>query len=298
MGPQRVQHYAVTSKFFGGTSRFFDGAPPTKGSIVPLLEGEPHTLLMGTQASDNALDAGKAFATNENAFWHIVGDALGFRRGFHLRRDEAVASIHRHLLHPPTTALTYEAAVSRLLGAGFAVWDIVAESERGGSLDRDIRKPRFHDVRLLCAEHPSIRRICFVTGEGSAKIFKGAWKEWLATPGRFVAAKDRVSQRVFGKCIAPAPAGDADEPPIELMVMESVSPAAVPAVATKSAAKREAAYALEGRQDLVDAGAPRASAYAWKRARWLETCFADACVPQARQALPFGSHEADFVLES
>lgn len=63
--------------------------------------------------------------TNANAFWHIAGDALGFRRGFHIDgRAEAVDFIRPHLLHDE--ALGYDAAVARLTGAGFALWDIVA----------------------------------------------------------------------------------------------------------------------------------------------------------------------------
>ena len=157
-------HVAVTSRFFNSTSKFFDPHAPTKGSLSAIIGVEPHTLILGTQASDNAIDMAQAFATNENAFWHVIGDALGFRRGFHIRRADAVDSIRRHLLHPPETACAYEQAVERLTAAGFAIWDIVAQSERGGSLDQDIRKPRFHDVRQLLADYPSIRRICFATG--------------------------------------------------------------------------------------------------------------------------------------
>ena len=164
MPPAAGKHVAVTSKFFGGTSRFFDPHAPSKGSLTAILGTEPHTLILGTQASDNAIDMAQAFATNENAFWHIIGDMLGFRRGFHIKRLDAVDSIRRHLLHAPETACSYEQAVQRLTDAGFAVWDIVAESERGGSLDQDIRKPRFHDIRALIAAHPTIRRICFATG--------------------------------------------------------------------------------------------------------------------------------------
>ena len=93
------------------------------------MEGVPHTLILGTQASDNALAEAKAFATNENAFWHIIGDALGFRRGFHIGgRADAVPTIKRHLLHEEGAACGYDEAVARLLGAGFALWDIVAQA--------------------------------------------------------------------------------------------------------------------------------------------------------------------------
>ena len=38
--------------------------------------------------------------TNTNAFWHIVGDALGFRRGFLIGgRTEIPDFIRPHILH-------------------------------------------------------------------------------------------------------------------------------------------------------------------------------------------------------
>ncbi|KAL3906288.1 MAG: hypothetical protein SGPRY_010605, partial [Prymnesium sp.] len=122
--------------------------------LCPIVSGEPHTLILGTQASDNSLEEVKAFATNENAFWHIMGDALGFRRGFHINRTDVVPTIKRHLLHPEDAACSYEQAVYSFQSAGFALWDIVAQSERVGSLDCDIRNPRFNDVRALCEMYP------------------------------------------------------------------------------------------------------------------------------------------------
>ena len=162
---KRPQETVVSSKYFGaGSSKYFHATAPRKGSFPPLIGAAPHTLILGTQASDNALDGDIPFFTNENAFWHIMGDALGFRRGFHLRRIDAVESIRPHLLHSLESECSYEEARRRLLDAGFALWDVVAESERAGSLDQAIRKPRFHDVRALCERHRSIERICFATG--------------------------------------------------------------------------------------------------------------------------------------
>jgi hypothetical protein len=173
-------------------------------------------------------------------------------------------------------------------------------------------QPTYHDIRGLLKDHPSIRRIAFATGAGSARIFKGAWREWLTTPGQFCAAPDRASLAVFGNLVGSGahvrPRGrlcateGAEQiagggQPIELVVLESVSPAAVPAVATKSHTKRVAAYQSDGRTDLVERGAPRASAYAWKRARWFEACFADVLHPSAAAALPFGCRESDFEQE-
>ena len=112
---------ATPTKKRATTSPHFSG--PAKGSFGPLLSATvaPHTLLLGTQPSDNSLREGKYFMTNANAFWHIVGDALGFRRGFHIDgRAEAVDFIRPHLLHDE--AVDYDQAVARLTGAGYALW--------------------------------------------------------------------------------------------------------------------------------------------------------------------------------
>ena len=66
-----------------------DALGPRKLSFGPAepCSRTPHTLLLGTQPSDNSLRAGQYFMTNENAFWWIVGDALGFRRGEYTNDD-------------------------------------------------------------------------------------------------------------------------------------------------------------------------------------------------------------------
>ena len=156
----------------------------------------PHTLLLGTQPATKSIANGWYFANDTNAFWHIVGHALGFRRGFHenMRSDgDVVPSIAMHLRggkdHPheqrDEVVADYEEAVSRLQGAGYALWDILASSERKSkksgrqsSLDSDIRKAKTADIEGLVRRHPSLRRIVFVTGKGSADKFRQYFSEW------------------------------------------------------------------------------------------------------------------------
>jgi len=214
----------------------------------------------------------KYFMTNANAFWHIAGDALGFRRGFHIDgRTEAVDFIRPHLLH--ADALDYEAAVARLTGAGYALWDSVAASTRKGSLDTAIRDAEYADVKGLCAAYPSIRRICFSTGVGSAKIFAKGNAAWLKTPGAFRRRDDAAAAAAFPRI--PTSGGG-----IELCVMVSVSPASNPRE-TWSAAKQK-------QKGFDDAWAKRPAAlYPWKRKQWFEVAFADE--PAVKAAKPFGS---------
>ena len=270
-------HAATPAKRPRTSSPYFEG--PEKGSFAPLLsEGcPPHTLILGTQPSDNSLREGKYFMTNANAFWHIVGDTLGFRRGFHIDgREEAVDFIRPHLLHDE--AVDYDEAVARLTGAGYALWDAVASSKREGSLDSAIRSATYADVRGLCAATPSIRRICFSTGAGSAKIFKKGNEAWLATPGAFARRDDPATATVF-KRVPAAPVAGA----IELAVMESVSPASNP----------RQTWSKEKQAQFDDEWAARpASIYPYKRRNWFEVCF--AAEPAVKAAPPFGSVPTDF----
>jgi G:T/U-mismatch repair DNA glycosylase len=165
-------------------------------AIIDSSVAPPHTLLVGTQPATKSIANGWYFANDTNAFWHIVGHALGFRRGFHEhgRPDgDVVPSIAMHLRggkhHPheqrDEVVADYEEAVSRLQGAGYALWDILASSERKSkksgrqsSLDSDIRKAKKADIEGLVRRHPSLRRIVFVTGKGSADKFRQYFSEW------------------------------------------------------------------------------------------------------------------------
>ena len=275
--PARVSTVAAPPKKKAKTNHASTAAAPLKGSFPPLLDPrvEPHTLILGTQPGDNSLGHGKYFMTNTNAFWHIVGDAFGFRRGFWTgERTTAPPSIASQLLYPPSASVGYDEAVWRLTSNGFALWDFLASSKRKGSLDSDIKDPVYADVRGFVEAHPSVRRICFATGKASAELFKKGQvnKSWLATPGAFVVQLgDALADSVFAKALPSAGASPTlagpEAGPIELVILESVSPAYVPRVAWNSAAQRAAGY------DDEYSRAPVPSAYAWKRDSWLARCF-------------------------
>ena len=75
----------------------------------------------------------------------------------------------------------------------------------------------------LCRTHPSIRRLVFVTGKGSASMFARHFKGWLASQP-FVCANAKA-EKVFTKQGVPA-RGQGVDGAIELVVPPSVSPAA------------------------------------------------------------------------
>jgi hypoxanthine-DNA glycosylase len=262
-----------------------------KGSFDAAVDPSvpPHTLILGTQPSDVSLGASRYYDTHTNALWHIVGDALGFRRGWLDGNSRGVPdSISRCLLHDRSLE-NYDEALALLTARGYAVWDVLKSSERAGSLDGDIKNAEPADVPALVAAHPSIQRICFASGGTTAAFFKKHFKAWLKEEGIFCVHSNRPSQQAFAKLV-PLQAGAPGR--IELVVMESVSPAYVPATSYGDTrlARRLQAY--------QDAGYPhitaRASAYAWKRQQWFDHCF-ERELSEAERAKRFGDREGDLL---
>ena len=272
--------------------------PPTapagpKGSFGYALDAvvPPHTLILGTQPSDVSLGADRYYDTHTNALWHIVGDALGWRRGWLDGKGRAPPpSITRQLLHERTLG-TYEEALASLTSHGYALWDVVQQSERAGSLDSDIKNAVPADVRGLVERHPTITTICLASGATTATFFKRSFGEWLSEEGTF-RLQGATARKVFGSKLKGC---QRDDGAIALVVMESVSPAYVPTVSyggAALAAKRRAAYDAAGYPQL----AARASAYAWKRQQWFDDCFHRELGADER-AKRFGDRDGDLMDE-
>lgn len=190
----------------------------------------PHTLILGTQPSNISIAQGMYFGNDANCFWPCVGEALGFRRGFQCsatREDNSCVPSIEGVLTPEYERVTeYSEAMLRLTRSGFALWDILESSERKGSLDSAIRKGKPADIEGFVRAYPTVWRIVFATGKGSAGIFKKHFLAWLQKGG-FVSHASALE--VFGEHgnapLAP-PAASADvRDKIELIVPPSVSPA-------------------------------------------------------------------------
>lgn len=257
-----------------------------------------HTLILGTQPSDASLDGNRYYDTHTNAMWHIIGDALGWRRGWLDSRGRGpTASITRSLLHE-TTLESYDEAIKQLTSRGYALWDVLKESERAGSLDGDIKNAQPADIRGLVEQNPSITKICLASGGTTATFFKRHFKSWLSEEGAFKFADDPTTQNfAWPRPKTPSASSLADasaKRPIEIVIMESVSPAYVPRTSygRKQMAKRSQAYQEAGLPHLTR----RASAYAWKRQQWFDQCFYRELSFEER-AKRFGDREGDFVEE-
>ena len=155
-----------------------------------------HTLVIGTHPSDQSFKKTEYYGHFCNAFWYTVGEAFGFRRDvgeITPRVTDRADSYGRIVLLPGALQLpviTYDRQVTILLEKGFALWDVLQQCKRPGSLDKSIDRnaPILHaDIKGLVNKTPSIKRICFTSGVSSFTMFcrLKSNKDWLKQDGAF-----------------------------------------------------------------------------------------------------------------
>lgn len=119
-------------------------------SFPPVAAPDARRLILGSMPGEASLNAGQYYAHPRNAFWRIMGDLLG-----------------------AGPALPYPARLARLTAAGIALWDVVADCERRGSLDAAIVREsvQANDFRHFFVEHPGIEQV-FFNGTAAEKLFR------------------------------------------------------------------------------------------------------------------------------
>ena len=121
----------------------------------------PRLLILGSMPGGESLRRGQYYAFPANAFWRITGALFGFRPD-----------------------LPYPDRLNALRRGGVALWDVLKECSRDGSLDSNIREPVPNDIARLLAEHPSIRLIA-CNGGTAFRYFR-----------KFIAPRLRVGYRI------------------------------------------------------------------------------------------------------
>ncbi len=113
---------------------------PTLHGFPPLVGKAPRVLVLGSMPGAASLAAGAYYAHPRNLFWPFMADCLGF---------------------PPS--LPYALRARRLADAGVAVWDVLAQCEREGSLDSAIRDDTAaaNDFDAFFDAHPGIGSVLF-----------------------------------------------------------------------------------------------------------------------------------------
>ena len=114
----------------------------------PIARDDARILILGSLPGQRSLQAAQYYAHPQNTFWRIMQELTGAEGCYELR-------------------------CARLVEYGIALWDVLAESVRPGSMDADIRleSAEVNDFTRFFAEHRKIERVCF-NGQKAAQMFR------------------------------------------------------------------------------------------------------------------------------
>jgi hypoxanthine-DNA glycosylase len=106
--------------------------------LAPIASADACVLVLGSMPGAASLQAGQYYAHGQNRFWPFMGILVGAE-----------------------PSLPYAQRLQRLESAGIAVWDVIANCRREGSLDTAIRDETANDFGLFLAQHTGIATVLF-----------------------------------------------------------------------------------------------------------------------------------------
>jgi TDG/mug DNA glycosylase family protein len=118
-----------------------------KRCFDPVVDRQTRLLVLGSLPGDQSLVRNEYYGNRQNKFWELIGAVI----------DVDLRS------------LPYEVRLGTLLAHGIGVWDVIAEAERKGSLDANIRNESHNALEELVATLPVLRAVAF-NGGTAARI--------------------------------------------------------------------------------------------------------------------------------
>ena len=122
--------------------------------MEPVGASDAALLILGSLPGEASLAARRYSAHPQNQFWRLLGAAIG----------------------EPLAALDYDERLAALAARGIALWDVVAEARREGSLDGALRAVRSNPLEQFVAGHPRLAAIAF-NGQTAARLGRRALGE-------------------------------------------------------------------------------------------------------------------------
>ena len=119
--------------------------------MAPVGSGDARLLILGSLPGEASLKAQRYYAHPQNQFWQLLGAAIG----------EDLAG------------LDYDRRLACLAARDIALWDVVGEARRQGSLDGAIRGATPNQLRDYVATHPRLKAIAF-NGQTAARLGRAA----------------------------------------------------------------------------------------------------------------------------
>ena len=115
--------------------------------MAPMGSTDARLLILGSLPGEASLKAQRYYAHPQNQFWRLLGAAIG----------EDLA------------ALNYDDRIERLAARDIALWDVVGEALREGSLDGAIRGATPNRLAHYVTTHPRLRAVAF-NGQTAARL--------------------------------------------------------------------------------------------------------------------------------
>lgn len=113
-----------------------------KRSFPPVVDEQVRILILGSLPGNLSLAHSQYYAHPQNRFWKLLSEVIG----------------------SDLPALPYPARLQALLANRIGLWDVVAEAQRDGSLDGNIRDHVHNDLLSLVATLPQLTTIAFNGG--------------------------------------------------------------------------------------------------------------------------------------
>jgi hypoxanthine-DNA glycosylase len=118
----------------------------TLAGLAPIGDARARLLILGSFPGEASLAAARYYGHPRNQFWQLVGGVVG----------------------EPLHELAPDAREARLVAHGIAVWDVIAQCERRGSLDSAIRAEVANDIGGLLRRWTRIGTIAFNGGKSAS----------------------------------------------------------------------------------------------------------------------------------
>jgi len=119
--------------------------------MAPVGSNSARLLILGSLPGEASLRDQRYYAHPQNQFWRLLGMAIG----------------------EELTAMGYEERLAELSARGIALWDVVGEARRQGSLDGAIRNASANRLVEFVAAHPRLKAIAF-NGKTAARLGRSA----------------------------------------------------------------------------------------------------------------------------
>lgn len=116
-------------------------------SFKPIIDENSRVLILGSIPSVKSLEKGQYYGNPRNQFWKLI-----------------------YLIFNEEIDESYSNRVRFLLGHSIALWDVICDCYREGSLDSNIKNAKVNDFKMLFKKYPNIKYI-FFNGSKAESLF-------------------------------------------------------------------------------------------------------------------------------